>query len=185
MDLSLIHSNLSVFACHLYILECKRTCSLLIWLLRIRTRDCCGNRCLSYSFEFVPFRISSLENLGCKWTSIPLIFYIRIRIRHCCCNRCLSDLFECVHCGLSSLHVIGCKCISSPLIWYFLMRKRNWWSNGFLIFSIATLLPLLFKCVSSLVAIFNHEKDLLLELMSILLILICSLLPVFSWYLSV
>ena len=34
------------------------------------------------------------------------------------------------------------------------------------------------KCVSCLVVIFDHEKDLLLQLMSILLILICSLLPV-------
>ena len=38
------------------------------------------------------------------------------------------------------------------------------------IFSIATLLSLLFKCVSCLAVIFNHEKDLLLQLMSILLI---------------
>ena len=141
INISLIHLNLSIAALHLYILECKWTCSLLIWLLRIRTRDCCGNCCLSYSFEFVPFWTSSLDNLECKWTSIPLMLYMRIRTMHCCCNRCLSDLFECVHCGLSSLHVIGCKCISSPLIWYFLMRKRNWWSNGFLIYSNTALLP--------------------------------------------
>ena len=155
MDLSLIHSNLSVFACHLYILECKRTCSLLIWLLRIRTRDCCGNCCLSYSFEFVPFRISLLDNLECKWTSIPLMLYMRIRTRHCCCNRCLSYFFEFVDCGVSSLIILGSKSISGPFIWYFLKRKRNWWSNGFLTFSIAALLLLVFKCVSSLF-FFNH-----------------------------
>ena len=153
---------------YLYILECTCTCSPLIWLLRIRTRNCCGNFCLSYSFEFVPFRTSSLDNLECKWTSIPMIFYIRIRTRHFCCNIRLSYFFEFVDCGVSSLIIVGRKSISGPLIWYLLARKRNWWSNGFLIFSIAALLPLLFKCVSSLVVILNHEKDLLLQLMSIL-----------------
>ena len=166
INFSLIRSNLSIAARHLYILACKCMIAtnqdkelLLEWfvsylfevvnchyfsvsvlvdfidiiaMLWIPTKDCCrkgwssrncsGNGCLSYSFEFIPFWTSSLDNLGCKWTSIPMVFYIQIRTRYCACNRSLSDLFECVGCGLSSLHLLACKCISSPLIWYFLMR---------------------------------------------------------------
>ena len=101
------------------------------------------------------FRTSLLDNLECKWTSTPIIFYIRIRTRHFCCNIRLSYFFEFVDCGVSSLIILGSKSISGPFIWYFLKRKRNWWSNGFLTFSIAALLLLVFKCVSSLF-FFNH-----------------------------
>ena len=109
--------------------------------------NCCGNCCLSYSFEFFPFRTSLLDNLEGKWTSIPMIFYIRIRTRHCCCNRCLSYLFECVDCGLSSLHILGCKFSSRNFLPWEGFAAATYVYLTYTYLLIAACLLLIFECV--------------------------------------
>ena len=97
------------------ILVCMCSFSPLIRWLRIRTRNCCWNGCVSYSLEVVHCHPSSVDILACKCSSSPWIRWLRIRTRNCCWNECVSYLLEVVHCHLSSVDNKECKCSSGPI----------------------------------------------------------------------